>query len=90
MTDHWIITDRKYHKHDSVEAAEAECERLQEITKGKSFRIFRIKSSIHAGKSRAITRQLAEALQGVVRVADRKTDEFDAAHAALAEWEQHK
>lgn len=27
---------------------------------------------------------LLEALRGVVRVADRKTDEFDAAHAAIA------
>lgn len=27
---------------------------------------------------------LLAALQGVIRVADRKTDEFDAAHAALA------
>ena len=28
--------------------------------------------------------ELLEALQGVLRVADRKTDEFDAAHAAIA------
>lgn len=28
--------------------------------------------------------ELLEALRGVVRVADRKTDEFDAAHAAIA------
>jgi hypothetical protein len=33
---------------------------------------------------RAVNRQLLAALKGVLRVADRKTDEFDAARAALA------
>lgn len=31
-------------------------------------------------------KDLIEALEGVIRVADRKTDEFDAAHAALARF----
>lgn len=31
-----------------------------------------------------LERQLVEALEGVVRVADRATDEFDAARAAIA------
>jgi hypothetical protein len=31
----------------------------------------------------ALIRELCEALEGVVRVADRKTDEFDAARAAI-------
>ncbi len=34
-----------------------------------------------------ITRGLYEALKGVVRVADRKTDEFDAARAAATAYE---
>ena len=34
---------------------------------------------------RAIREQQA-ALAGVIRVADRATDEFDAAHAALRKW----
>lgn len=29
---------------------------------------------------------LAEALEGVIRMADRRTDEFDAARAALTAW----
>ncbi len=33
----------------------------------------------------ARARKLVAALEGVIRVADRKTDEFDAARAALAE-----
>lgn len=32
----------------------------------------------------AASRELLQALQGVLRVADRKTDEFDAARAAIA------
>ena len=35
------------------------------------------------GRLKKINRELLEALKGVVRVADRKTDEFDAAHAAI-------
>jgi hypothetical protein len=33
---------------------------------------------------RRLSDDLLAALQGVVRVADRRTDEFDAAHAAIA------
>ena len=34
----------------------------------------------------ALVKELAEALEGVVRVADRKTNEFDAARAALTKY----
>ena len=34
----------------------------------------------------AMAKELAEALEGVVRVADRKTNEFDAARAALTKY----
>ena len=33
--------------------------------------------------------EMLEALKGVVRVADRKTDEFDAARATIAKGESH-
>lgn len=39
------------------------------------------------GKADAAAPELLEALKGVVRIADRKTVEFDAAHAAIAKAE---
>ena len=38
----------------------------------------------------ALCEEMGEALKGVVRVADRATDEFDAARAALAKWKESK
>jgi hypothetical protein len=40
--------------------------------------------NIANGKLMAAAPELLEALKGVLRVADRKTDEFDAARAAIA------
>lgn len=38
----------------------------------------------------ALIEEMGEALEGVVRVADRATDEFDAARSALAKWKESK
>jgi hypothetical protein len=50
--------------------------------------IFGANSSPHRNKANArliaAAPDMLEALQGVLRVADRKTDEFDAARAAIA------
>jgi phage shock protein A len=43
----------------------------------------------HCNSLRARIRELEAALRGVIRVANRKTDEFDAAHAALNRGDEH-
>lgn len=101
MTDHWIITDRKYHKHESLASAEEERGRLQERLPKKSFRIFRVKSSVQVGKSREVTRQLGRALEKMCKFTacfEETEPQYGRpipaaiveARAALAEWDQHQ
>lgn len=74
-------------EHQRANAAEAEVSQLErKSAEGLAARLAAEVNAVNA-KRAELERQvsdLREALRGVVRVADRKTVEFDAAHAALA------
>lgn len=84
QNDYWIVTDYHYFRHGTLESAVAERDRLAHNEPKKGYRIYHAKRCLPKSKSGEIITALVSALKGVVAVADRKTDEFDAARAAIS------
>jgi hypothetical protein len=65
MADRWIITDRRYRHHISLEAARAERERLETLegNAGKRFTIWRVKTNVKPSKNYGKAMELLKAAQ---------------------------
>ena len=63
MADRWIITSHKYMQHESLEAAQAERERLRKLVPKKYFYLHRIKTSQQASGAAEKIAQQSELLQ---------------------------
>jgi hypothetical protein len=65
MADRWIITDRRYHHHESLEAARTERERLIRLegNAGKHFTIWRVKTNVKPSKNYRKAMELLRAAQ---------------------------
>ena len=65
MADRWIITDRRYRHHDSLEAARTERQRLEKLEGNaeKRFNIWRIKTNVKPSKNYGKAMELLKAAQ---------------------------
>ena len=65
MADRWIITDRHYRHHESLEAARIERQRLETLegNAGKRFTIWRVKTSVKPSKNYGKAMNLLKAAQ---------------------------
>ena len=74
--------ERMIEAADEIERLCADNARLEALR--QSMRDELLRGRAYDERAEAIRDELVAALEGVIRVADRKTDEFDAARAALA------
>ncbi len=63
--EYWIVTNYKFHQHDSQELAEAERDRLTALVPGKSFRLLRVKRSLKKSDAHVLIPALIAALQEI-------------------------
>jgi hypothetical protein len=65
MADKWIITDRRYKHHESLEAARTERDRLKTLegNAGKHFTIWRIKTNVKPSKNYGKAMELLKVAQ---------------------------
>jgi|Tabmets5t2r1_1033131.scaffolds.fasta_scaffold43541_1 hypothetical protein len=68
MADRWIITDRRYHHHPSLDSARTERERLKTLegNAGKHFTIWRVKTNVRPSKNYSKAMELLRAAQQAV------------------------
>lgn len=69
MGDRWIIANYPFHQHQRLSDAKKEHARLSTVVPDKTFRIYRIKTTLHASKSRKIITDLqakVESLQSML------------------------
>lgn len=71
-----------YHAHKAIEIVDDR--RKNHMIRVDIYAFEVAMEAMIAERERAV--KLVEAIEGVVRVADRKTIEFDTARTALAEW----
>jgi hypothetical protein len=65
MGDRWIITDRRYRHHESLELARTERQRLEKLEGNaeKRFTIWRLKTSVKPSKNYGKAMELLKAAQ---------------------------
>lgn len=77
FADTWIVTKHKYFRHETVEAAEAERNRLIALVPGSQFRVYRVKATLSRSEYAEKMDRMAALLAAFAAARDEMADRLD-------------